>query len=149
MSEAANPICPVVLYTPEGHDHHEAHPMIQLPSGQTQPFTLLKDTPPPNTYTIEFNNTMTAGPNIQNARMYLAAFTTSVSSPNWWSTLSVPIGELQQIQFTTADLNGGTSLWAGAWWDNGTFPDSEQGVKDYFAEHPSGGIHHTVPIILG
>ena len=152
MSSASNPICPVTLFTPDGGGgHHDvAHPMTQLPAGQTEPFTLLKNTPPPeHTFSVQFDNQLTAGPGIQNARAYLAAFTTSVSSPAWTGTLSVPTGETQGISFTRADLNGGTDMWMGTWWDDGTYPATEQGVIAYFEAHPNGGMHHTVPIRIG
>ena len=146
MSSVANPKCPVMKYVPaEG----ETHPMVMLPPCDTQPFTLLKDSSPANTYSIRFHNEMTAGQGGNTARMYLAAFTTSVSDPTWTASVTAEIGAIISISFNTTDLESGVTLWVGAWWNDGTYPGTEDGVVAYFADHPSGGEHHTVPIMVG
>ena len=96
-----------------------------------------------------FRSEMTAGQGGDTARMYVAAFTTSVSKPTWTGSLIAEMAAVASISFTATDLDGGTTLWAGAWWDDGTYPGTEQGVVAYFADHPSGGEHHTVPILVG
>lgn len=153
MSQAANPTCPITQFTPgPGDPHSQAHPMVQLPSSQSQPFTLLKG--PNNTYNLTFENQIDGNANNHHpdARVYIAAFVTEVSTPTWTHSVKVPAGTPNnsvEVDIPAADIGSSTHIWMGAWWNDGTYPDTLQGIKDYFAAHPSGGNHHTVPIIPG
>jgi hypothetical protein len=143
MSSASNPNCPTTLFTPtSGPDI--AHPMVQLPSTESQPFTLLKNAD--GGYMMTFLNQMPAGSNA--VRIYIASYQGGDSNPKATFSALLVQGFLQ-LPFGANDLRGGTSLWAGAWWDDGTYPNTPAGIASYFVAHPSGGIHHTVPIILG
>lgn len=149
MSSAADPIFPVTLFTPSGGGPHDtAHPMAQLPSTQSQPFTLDRDVDPPrNRYSIRFENQLASGS--ASVRIYLIAFTISVSSPTWTGSMGLSTGNTSRFQFTQGDIGSATNLWVGAWWDDGTYPATTAGIEAYFTAHPSGGGHHTVPIIPG
>ncbi len=153
MSSAANPLCPVTLYTPPPGDDHVPHPMVQLPSGQDQPFTLLID-PTTGTYRMSFQNQLTAqqDQNRWGVLIFIAAFHTTVQEAFWTTTVALAITGTDTEKTATllvAGENTATSLWVGAWWNNGTFGADEAGVKAYFAAHPSGGVHHSVPVIIG
>ena len=155
MPQAANPTSDINLFTPPPGDPHSVpHPFIRLPSPLGPNFTLVKS--PNGLYQLSFSNGMAPSTNNNHAaaRVYVAAFSTSVSSPDWTHTQSVPPNHDRMLTIVTIDfapglISGATALWVGSWWDDGTYPDSQPGVIAYFADHPSGGSHHTVPIIPG
>jgi len=148
-SSAADPTFLLEKFTPEpGDPHGTAHPMVKLPQDLSRPFTLLTNPPPPaDSYSIGFNCNL--GPNGGSARLYMAAFLTSVSSPTWWNSLAINSSEVKRVRFTKTDLGNGTNLWLGAWWDDGTYAGTLAGVTAYFAAHGIDGGHHSVPIITG
>ena len=153
MSSVANPLCPVTLYTPPHGDQHVPHPMVQLPSGQSQPFTLLID-PTTNTYRMSFQNQLTAqqDPDGFGVLIFIAAFHQTVSDSFWTGTVALAASGSQMEKTETllvAGQNTTTNLWVGAWWNNGTYAADAAGVAAYFAAHPSGGVHHSVPVIIG
>jgi hypothetical protein len=151
MSEASNPLFPVTLFTPEHGDAHDPHPMVALPSGQSHPFKLLFD-PGTNTLQVSFQNNLTSGQDPQGVgvRIFFCAFEDSDPSTYIWSnTLGLTAsgsGTQGSETIPLASQNVPTRVWIGAWWDNGTYASTAAGIAAYFAAHPSGGTHHTVPI---
>jgi len=83
-------------------------------------------------------------------RIFILAFHDATPSVPIWRN-SFPLAKegtnLQTLPL--AGQNVPTSFLVGAWWNNGDFRSDEQGVSDYFAHHPVGGVHHTVPIRIG
>ena len=153
MSSAANPLCPVTLYTPPPGDNHVAHPMVQLPSSESQPFTLTIN-PTTNTYQMSFQNQVTSAqdPNGWGVRIYIAAFQTTVSDPFWIDSVALAASGSDMEKTVTllvAGQNTTTNIWVGAWWNNGAYGADKDGNDRYFAAHPYGGMHHTVPILVG
>jgi hypothetical protein len=154
MSETYNPLCPVTLYTPEHGDAHEPHPMVQLPPDQSQPFTLKFD-PSTNTLRVTFKNDLTGEQDPQGlgVRIFFCAFLVSQPSTYIWSSslgLAASGADRQKTQTVPlAAQTAPTTVWVGAWWDNGTYASTPAGIAAYFAAHPSGGMHHTVPILIG
>jgi len=149
MSSGYDPTFLISKYTPAPGDHHNVvHPIVELPSGLSQPFTLLTNPPPPDDmYSTGFDYYFWQGGGSAQVRIYMAAFASSVSSPTWWHSLSITSTSVQRVRFPKSGLNGGTNLWIGAWWDDGTFAGDQQGVIAYFTAHGVDGGHHSVPII--
>lgn len=141
MSQAFNPVTQLVLADPS--QPNSTHPMVSLAPNNTQPFTLLKN-PGVNQYSWTFNNQTRA-----NVRVYMIGFTTSEDNPLWTYTNSVVVDSALTPVFRDTDLRSSTSLWVGAWWDNGTYGANADGVKAYFRSHPNATGHHTVPVIVG
>jgi hypothetical protein len=143
-SSSANPTLQTRRIAPEGG--HPAHPAVNAPDNP--PFTLLVDPGSnPATYTITFFNSGTD----QTIRIYLMAFLASdPSNPIWTdASLTCPPNFQQPYDnpktFYKSSLGSSDTLWIGAWWDDGTYTTAQQ----YFAAHPEGGGHHTVPIVIG
>lgn len=152
MPQAANPVANLNLYTPRSGDHHTvAHPYVVYDPPLASGFDLKLN--PQGDYSLSFSNGMAPGTNNNHAtgRVYLSAFADAVSNPVWAHTASVPpnVGRMLTIvsvPFTVAQVLTATQIWVGSWWDDGTYPDSRDGVIAYFRDHPEGGNHHTVPI---
>lgn len=123
-----------------GPDHPMIVPQFSLP------FTLLANER--GVYEVTFTNQLSAP-----VRVYAKAF--SASAPDLWSySVSVPNaapgGRAYNIEhFNPGQLNGATQLWLGSWWDDGSYPETAEGVAAYFTDHPGGPEHHTVPILVG
>jgi len=125
--------------------------MVQLPSDQSQPFKLKFD-PSTNTLRVSFKNDLTSQQDPQNlgVRIFFCAFLDSDPATYIWSNtlgLAATGSGTQQTQtIPLAAQSAPTTVWIGAWWDNGTYASTPAGIAAYFAAHPSGGMHHTVPI---
>ena len=129
-----------------GDEHHPAHPAVNPPNNP--PFTLLVDPGSnPATFTITFFNSSTD----QTVRIYLMAFNSSQPSNPLWTSASLTCPPNFQppynnpITFNQASLGNSDTLWIGAWWNDGSYATAQA----YFAAHPEGGGHHTVPILIG
>ena len=152
MPQAANPMANINLYTPQPGDLHSvAHPYIVYEPPLNSGFDLTLN--PQGDYSLSFANGMAPSTNNNHAtaRVYLSAFSDVVSNAIWAHTASVPpmVNRMfisVTVKFTVAQVLGATQIWAGCWWDDGTYPDSRDGVIAYFRDHPEGGSHHTVPI---
>jgi hypothetical protein len=138
MSQAHNPQTNLVLSAAD--HHHPSHPMVDIAPNE-QPFTWLKN-PNVNQYSWAFNNELGTS-----VRIFMMGFTTSENDPLWTYTNSVVFG-LVPI-FRATDFRSSTTIWVGAWWDDGTFAANADGVKAYFRAHPNSAGHHTVPVIVG
>jgi hypothetical protein len=121
----------------------DAHPRVDY-SAYTQPMTLIRN-PGTNNYSLAFANSEVDA----QVRVYVIAFTTSVSSPTFRNAVTVPHNGATETRLSPEQLNGATTLWIGAWWANNTYPATDSGIDAYFAAHPSGAGHHTTPIIVG
>jgi hypothetical protein len=139
-SSSANPLYNTVLiHVPD----HPDHPAISPRPGGA--FTLLPN-PDGVTYQITFNNFHIA----RTVRVFLKAFVTDPNSPTW-SDMSLVLPSNNQypwikaLTFPKASLSGARTIWLGAWWDDGTYATTAA----YFADHPTGGGHHTQPITSG
>ena len=145
MPSASNPISDINL-APADH-HAVAHPKVDILLGT--PFTLLKN-PGTTTYQMSFRNKITG-----DARIFLMGFTTSPSSPLWTNgSLGVPVApgpnSIHSLGFTAEQLNGSTTIWLGAWWDDGTYGTSGMPeTMNYFSHHPDTTGHHTIPVLVG
>jgi hypothetical protein len=152
MPQAVNPIANINLYTPQpGDPHSVAHPFVLYDGALASGFDLGLN--PSGDYSLSFSNGMAPATNNNHAtaRVYLSAFSDVVSNPIWAHTVSVPpnVGRsltIATVRFTVAQVFAATQIWVGSWWDDGTYPDSRDGVIAYFRDHPEGGSHHTVPI---
>jgi hypothetical protein len=142
-SSSANPTLTTSRIPPQGS--HPAHPAVNPPADQ--PFTLLVNPSNPLTYSITFFNSGTD----QSVRIYLMAFLSSQPSNPIWSDASLTCPPNFQppynntVGFYKASLGNADTLWIGSWWNDGTYATAQ----DYFAAHPEGGGHHTVPILIG
>jgi hypothetical protein len=130
------------------------HPIVVLPPGLGSGFTLVVSAN--GNYELTFSNGMgsAAHNGSATARVYIVAFASSVSNPIWWYTLqsSPNVGReliTETATFSPAQISGATRILVGAWWDDGTFPNSQNGTVAYFQAHPEGGGHHSVGIIPG
>lgn len=148
-SSAANPNCPVTLFTPGEHDHHNTpHPMVSLPSGLSQPFSLLIN---PNNaiYEMTFNDHVN---DPRFVRIFAMIYSSDTSNPTFTSSFRLPQGgpiNSGSFAFSSSESQGAANLWVGAWWDDGTYgTGTRQNVIDYFSAHPFNEVHHTVPIII-
>lgn len=121
----------------------DAHPMVDF-SAYTQPMTLIRNSGT-NYYSLAFANSEVS----RLVRVYMIGFTTSSSSPTFRNTLGVAHNGGAQTTLSPDQLNGATNLWVGAWWFDNTYPATNSGIDAYFAAHPSGGGHHTTPVIIG
>ncbi len=125
--------------------------MVTLPDGASQPFSLRTD-PRTNWYRMWFQFSIPAAQNPNNwgARMFAATFKTSIDNPIWTTSMPMAVsGVLSRTLFILQhqDLGEATDLWVGAWWDNGAYgTGTREDTLRYFAAHPTGGVHHTVPI---
>lgn len=146
MSSSSNPLSELDL-APADH-HAVAHPKVDMLAANP-PFTLLKNSGT-TTYQLSFRNQTTG-----NARVFAMGFTTSSSSPLWATgslTLAPASGpsDIHVLEFTVADLNGSTTLWLGAWWDDGTYGTGTPAeIASYFSDHPDTTGHHTIPVLVG
>ena len=155
MPQVANPIGTLNLYTPQpGDPHSVAHPYVVYDSSLASGFTLILNSQ--GDYSLSFSNGMALGTNNNHAtgRVYLSAFATTALDPIWAHTASVPpnVGRMLtivKVSFTVGQILRATGIWVGSWWDDGTYADSRDGVIAYFRDHPEGGSHHTVPILVG
>jgi hypothetical protein len=155
MPSAANPISDLNLYTPQpGDPHSQAHPIVVLPPNLSPGFTLVVSAS--GNYELSFSNGMAPSTNNGNstARVYIVAFSYAFTSPVWWHTLHSPpnVGRgltIETARFSPAQIFGATQMLIGSWWDDGSYPDSWDGVLSFFTNHPEGGGHHTVTIIPG
>jgi hypothetical protein len=123
---------------------HPAHPAINEPGDL--PYTLLTtpDVDPPG-YGLTFTNPACD----QQVQVFIMAFQSLQPNSPTWSNMSVvlppnSISFGQGLGILKSDLGGADTLWIGAWW-NGIYSTTQA----YFADHPAGGGHHTVPITVG
>ena len=143
-SSSANPSLNTVRIPVDGN--HPAHPAIASPA--SMPFTLLVN---PNSNPVAYSITVFNSGTDQSVRIYVMAFlSSSPSSPIWTdASLTCPPNFQPPYQntmtFFKSSLGNADTLWIGAWWNDGTYSNAEA----YFAAHPEGGSHHTVPIIVG
>src|ERR1700722_19001049 len=152
MPQAVNPIANINLYTPQPGDHHAvAHPYVFYDPPLASGFAL--ELYPQGDYSLLFSNGMIPGTNNNHATalVFLSAFSDIVSNPKWAHTVSVSPNAnrsltIVRVTFSVGQVFGATQIWVGSWWDDGTYPDSRDGVIAYFRDHPEGGSHHTVPI---
>ncbi len=142
------------LHAPARGSHSAAHPYVVYDAALASGFTL--NLSPQGVYELTFTNGMAPSTNNNHAtgRVYISAFSSAVSNPIWTHTVSSPpnVGRMlttEQVTFMVAQVLTATQVWVGSWWDDGTYADSRDGVIAYFHDHPEGGNHHTVPIILG
>jgi hypothetical protein len=152
MPQAANPMASIHLYTPQpGDPHSVAHPYVLYDSPLASGFDLALN--PQGDYSLSFGNNVAPSANNHHAdaRVCLSAFSDVVSNPIWVHAVSVPpmvqrMFTSVTVTFTVGQILGATQIWVGSWWDDGTYPDSRDGVIAYFRDHPEGDGHHTVPI---
>ena len=144
-SSGANPTMTTKLI--QGDDRHPDHPAINpLPN---PPFTLLPSPDiDPESYQLGFANSGCD----QWVRIYIMAFPSSQPGSPTWSDMSIilapwtPSSRSAATQsFLKSGLGDADTLWVGVWWNDGTYATA----ADYFAAHPEGGGHHTVPILIG
>ena len=123
------------LYVVAAAPPHPEHPAFTMPD---LPFTLTQVTP--GNYQMTLTNSLD-----QTVRVFMRGFTQQ-SNP-LWSPLDIVLNTRSghTVLFTRSLLNGATTLWLGAWWDDGTYTNAAA----YFADHPAGGGHHTVPVTTG
>jgi len=123
------------LYWVPAAPPHPDHPALTMPD---LPFTLTQVTP--GNYQMTFTNSLE-----RSARIFCLAFTQQTNP--LWSRADVVLAtrSLYKVLLPKSVLNGATTIWLGAWWDDGTY----QNAAAYFAAHPSGDGHHTVPITVG
>ena len=134
MPRAANPFANLVLYTPQPGDHHAvAHPYVVYGPALAAGFDLSLN--PEGDYSLSFSNTMAPSTNNNHAtgRVYFSAFSDVVSNPIWAHTQALPPNEgptltIAKVRFTVGQVFGATQIWVGSWWDDGTYPDSRDGV---------------------
>jgi hypothetical protein len=143
-SSSANPTLSTRTVPADGH--HVAHPAVNEPDAM--PFTLLANSgPAPVTYSLTFDNSGGS----QSVRVYLKAFSSANSSETLWSYINVTLAasgnqkNRQTLVVEKSLIGAADTLWVGAWWDDGTYSTADT----YFAAHPTGGGHHTVPILIG
>ena len=152
MPQAANPFGSLRLYTPGPDDPHtQPHPYVVYPDPLKSGFDLIAS--PAGDYELSFGNDMlpTANNNHATGCVYLSAFADTATNPIATRTVMLPPNHDRMFSSATIGLSvaqvaGATQIWAGSWWDDGTYADSRDGVIAYFRDHPEGGTHHTVPI---
>ena len=133
MPSSSNPT--FNLYVIWGTPPHPDHPAVTMPD---VPFTLTQVTP--GNYQMTFTNSLE-----RSVRIFCQAFTQSANP--LWSTADMVLQTRSSHMrlFPRSVLNGATNIWLGAWWDDGSYATAAA----YFADHPSGGGHHTVPVTIG
>lgn len=152
MPQASNPLGTLHLYTPApGDPHSVAHPYVVYDPLLASGFDLVVGAD--GAYALTFSNHMNPSDHGGNAnsRVYISIFASDVLNPVLpYSLLLVADTDHSRssasLGFTSGQTPGATSIWVGSWWDDGTYPDSRDGVIAYFRDHPEGGSHHTVPI---
>ena len=132
-SSSSNPTFAIYV-VPAMHPHSE-HPAFGQPE---LPFTLTQWSP--GNYRITCRN-----PLQKNVRIFYQAFTDQANP--LWNPLpeQLAAGTTRTLSFARSSLNGATTIWLGSCWDDDTY----QSAAAYFAAHPAGGGHHTVPVTTG
>lgn len=114
---------------------HSEHPAFGLPE---LPFTLTQWSP--GNYRITCSNPLRT-----NVRIFYQGFKDR-ANPLWNPfPEQLAAGTTRTLSFAQSSLNGATTIWLGSWWDDDEYPTAVA----YFADHPAGGGHHTVPVITG
>jgi len=144
-SSGSNPMMNTMLI--QGDEREPDHPALSpFPD---PPFTLVPvPGSNPEYYQLGFAN---PGCN-QYVRVYIMAFQSSQPSNPIWSDMSIMLAPWTPNSRSAAtqsllksSLGNADTIWAGVWWDNGAYATAQA----YFAAHPEGGGHHTVPILIG
>jgi hypothetical protein len=111
------------------------HPALISPD---PPFTLTQVAP--GNYQMTFLNSLE-----KTVRIFCQGF----AQPGipLWSPLDMVLVTRSSFKFLfpKSVLGGAATIWLGAWWDDGTYTDAAA----FFADHPAGGGHHTVPVTTG
>ena len=133
QSSSSNPTFD--LYVVSAAPNHPEHPALPMPD---LPFTLTQVTP--GNYQMKFDNSLE-----QTVRIFCQGFTQPANP--LWSPLDMVLvtRSSHTLLFPRSLLNGATTIWLGAWWDDGSYTNAAA----YFAAHPPGDGHHTVPITTG